>query len=163
MAKINNTCYTHYGILFTLLDEGRTDGNRCRAMKKRVPDIWTLSLYQVYRGEQRLESLLFNTGFLTGKIAEVENSCSADGTAFVDVNLLNERTGNGEHALHANAVGNLTDSKGLGGTTSSALQDNALEVLDTFFVTFFDFVMDSDGIASLEFGELFSLVISLPS
>ena len=129
----------------------------CPEKKKRAPASGMPSLIQAYRCGRRLTSFLFNTGFLTGKIAEIEDSCSADGTTLVDVDLLDERAADGEHTLHTNTVGDLTDSKGLSGTASSALQDNALEVLDTFFVTFFDFVMDSDGIASLEFGELFTL------
>ena len=129
----------------------------CPEKKKRAPASGMPSLIQAYRCGRRLTSFLFNTGFLTGKIAEIEDSCSADSTVFVDIDFLNERAADGEHTLHANAVGNLTDSKGLSRTTSSALQDNTLEVLDTFFVSFFNFVMDSDGIASLEFGEVFTL------
>ena len=48
MAKINNTCYTHYGILFTVLDEGRTDGNTCEAMKKRECPTFGHSHYTKY-------------------------------------------------------------------------------------------------------------------
>ena len=104
-----------------------------------------------------LVSLLFDTGFLTGEVAQVEDAGAAHSTVLVDINLLDERAGDGENTLHTDTVRNLADSKGFSRTTSAALQHNALEVLDTFFVTFFDFVMDSDGIASLEFGELLAL------
>ena len=102
-------------------------------------------------------SFLFDTSFLTGKIAEIEDSSSADGATLVDIDLFDERRRDGENSFHTDTVGDLTNSKGFSGTASGALKHNALEVLDTFFVTFFDFVMDSDGIASLEFGELFTL------
>ena len=75
---------------------------------------------------------------------------------FVNFNLVDERTADGEDTFYTNAVGNLTDSKGLSRSTSTALQNNALEILDTLFVSFFNFIVDSDGIASLEFGELFT-------
>ena len=75
----------------------------------------------------------------------------------IDVDLLDKRAANGEYTFHTHTIGNLADSKGLSRTASSALEDNALEVLDTFFISFSNFVMDSDGIASLEFGEVFTL------
>ena len=100
---------------------------------------------------------LLDTGFLTGEIAQIEDAGAAHSTVLVDVDLLDERTGNGEDTFHTDAVRNLADSKGLSSSASTALQDNALEVLDTFFVSFLNLVMDSDGIASLEFGELLAL------
>ena len=100
---------------------------------------------------------LLDTGFLTGEIAQIEDAGAAHSTVLVDVDLLDERTGNGEDTFHTDAVRDLADSKGLSSSASTALQDNALEVLDTFFVSFLNLVMDSDGIASLEFGELLAL------
>ena len=58
-------------------------------------------------------SLLFDTGFLTGEITEIEDSSSADGATLVDVDLLDERAADGEDTLHTYAVGDFTDSKGL--------------------------------------------------
>ena len=107
--------------------------------------------------EIRLEAFLFDTGFLTGEVAQVEDAGAAHSTTFVDINLLDERAGDGEDTLHTHAVGDLADSKGLGSSASTALQDNALEVLDSLFVTFLNLVMDGDGIASLELGELLAL------
>ena len=100
---------------------------------------------------------LLDTGFLTGEIAQIEDAGAAHSTVLVDVDLLDERTGNGEDTFHTDAVRDLADSKGLSSSASTALQDNALEVLDTFFVSFLNLVMDSDGIASLELGELLAL------
>ena len=106
---------------------------------------------------KRLVAFLFDTGFLTGEVAQVEDAGTAHSTTLVDINLLNERAGKGEDTLHSYAVRDLADSKGLSSSASAALQDNALEVLDSLFVTFFNFLMDSDGIASLELGELLAL------
>lgn len=104
-----------------------------------------------------LVSFLFDTGFLTGEVAQVEDAGAAHGTVLVDINLLDERAGDGEDTLHTHAVGDLADSKGLGCSASAALKDNALEVLDSLFVTFFNLVMDGDGVASFELGELLAL------
>ena len=101
--------------------------------------------------------LLLDTGLLTGEVAQIEDAGAAHSTVLVDVDLLDERTGEGEDTLHSDAVSDLADSKGLGSSASTALQHNALEVLDSLFVTFFDLVMYSDGIASLELVELLAL------
>ena len=105
----------------------------------------------------RLVSLLFDTGFLTGEVAQIEDTGTAHSTTLVDVDLLDERAGEGEYALHSDAVRDLADSKGLSSSASTALKNNALEVLDSLFVAFLNLVMDSDGIASLELGELLAL------
>ena len=102
-------------------------------------------------------SLLFDTSFLTGEIAQIEDTGTTHSTMLVDINLLNERASEGEDTLHADAVSNLADSKGFGSSASTALQHNALEVLDSLFVTFLNLIMDGDGIASLELGELLAL------
>ena len=98
-------------------------------------------------------SLLFDTGFLTGEVAQIEDAGTAHGTALVDVDLLDEGAGEGEYTLHADTIRDLADSKGLSGSASATLQDNALEVLDSLFVTFFDLVVHRDGIAGLELRE----------
>ena len=102
-------------------------------------------------------SLLFDTGFLTGEVAEIEDAGTTHSAMFVDINLLDKRAGEGENTFHSDTVGDFADSKGLSGSASTTLQDNALEVLDTFFVTFFDLVVDGDGVASFELGELLAL------
>ena len=88
--------------------------------------------------KDRLAAFLFDTGFLTGEVAQVEDTGATHGTALVDVYLLDERAGEGEDTLHSDAVRDLADSKGLSSSASTALQHNALEVLDSFFVTFFN-------------------------
>ena len=101
--------------------------------------------------------LLLDTGLLTGEVAQIEDAGAAHSTVLVDINLLDERACEGEDTLHSDTVGDLTDSKGFSGSASATLQNNALEVLDSLFVSFLNLVMDSDGIASLELGELLAL------
>lgn len=116
----------------------------------------TIVLNRIAKG-RGLESLLFDTGFLTGEVAQVEDAGTAHSTMFVDIDLLDERAGEGENTLHSDTVRNLTDSKGFSGSASATLQNNALEVLDSFFVTFFDFIVYRDGVAGFELGELLAL------
>ena len=101
-------------------------------------------------------SSFLDTGFLTGEITQVEDTSATYSAVLVDINLLDEGAGDGEDTLYANAIGNLTNSKGFGGTRTTTLDNNALEVLDTLFVSFTDFIVNSNGIASAEFGEFFA-------
>ena len=73
--------------------------------------------------KRRLVSLLFDTGFLTGEVAEVEDAGTTHSTMLVDINLLDERASEGEDALHSDAVSDLADSKGFGSTASTALKE----------------------------------------
>ena len=131
-----------------------------RANKKRGT-LWRVPLLSKYIAKGNLfldaDFLLLDTGFLTGEITQIEDAGAAHGTVLVDINLLDKRTGEGEDTLHSDAIGDLADSKGFSSSASTALQHNALEVLDSLFVSFLNLVMDSDGIASLEFGELLAL------
>ena len=106
-------------------------------------------------------SSFFDTSFLTSEITQVEDTSTTNGTTLVDVDLLDEGAGNGEDSLHAYAVGNLAYSKGFSSSATTTLDNNALEVLDTFFVSFTDFIMNGDGIASAELGEFFALDLVL--
>ena len=107
--------------------------------------------------EDSLEAFLFDSGFLTGEVAQIEDAGTAHSTTLVDINLLDKRAGEGENTLHADTVRDLADSKGLSSSASTALQHNALEVLDSFFVTFFNLIVDGDGVTRLELGELLAL------
>ena len=98
----------------------------------------------------------FNTSFFTCKISEVEDTCSAYHTVFVYIDLFDERRCEREYSFHTYATRNFTNSKGSGNSCTSYLKDYSLKLLDTFFVSFADFIMDSDGIAGLELGELFA-------
>ena len=129
-----------------------------RAKNKAVPDGIALQSIVLQEGVCALtHSSFLDTGFLTGEITQVEDTGTTHGTTLVDVDLLDEGAADGEDTFHANAVGNLADSKGLSSSSTTALYHNALEVLDTFFVSFTDFIVNSDGIASFELGESFAL------
>ena len=75
--------------------------------------------------KDRLAAFLFDTGFLTGKVAQIEDAGAAHSAVLVDINLLDERAGKGEYTLHSDAVRDLADSKGLSSSASTALQHNA--------------------------------------
>lgn len=100
-----------------------------------------------------LASALFDTGFLAGEVAEVENAGATHNTAFVDLDVSNHRGGEGEDSLHANAAGDLSHGESLGGTGAVDLQNHALELLDTLFGAFHDSIGNGDGVTGFEFGE----------
>ena len=100
-----------------------------------------------------LTSALFDTGFLAGEVAEVENAGATHNTALVDLDVSNHRGGEGEDSLHANAAGDLSHGESLGGAGAVDLQDHALELLDTLLGAFHDSIGNGDGVTGFEFGE----------
>ena len=61
---------------------------------------------------------------------------------------------NGEHLLHANAVGNAADGDGFLNAAVLLGNDSALEHLNTLAGTFLDLNVDTDGVAHLNVGGL---------
>lgn len=100
-----------------------------------------------------LTSALFDTGFLAGEVAEVENAGATHDTALVDLDFCNHRGGEGEDSLHTNAAGDLSHREGLGGAGAVDLQDHTLELLDTLLGAFHDSIGNGDGVTGFEFGE----------
>ena len=94
---------------------------------------------------------LFDTGLLTGEVAEVEYAGPADLTYLVDLYFVDERALVRENPLNADAVGYLADSERPGVRGGSAnLDDHAAEVLQSVFISFFNPVGYGDGITGLE-------------
>ena len=103
------------------------------------------------------EALLLDTSLLTGQVAEIEDSCPSYLTCLVKGYLLDERRIQREYPLNSNTVGYLSYCKCLGCTSTTPLQANSLEVLQSFLVTLFDLVGNGYGITCLECRELFFL------
>ena len=61
---------------------------------------------------------------------------------------------NGEHLLHADAVGNAANGKGLCDAAVLLCNDGALEGLNTLTLAFLDTNINADGIADVELGLL---------
>ena len=101
-----------------------------------------------------LTSALFDTGFLAGEVAEVENAGATHDTALVDLDFCNHRGGEGEDSLHTNAAGDLSHREGLGGAGAIDLQDHTLELLDTLLGAFNDSIGNVHSVTGFELREL---------
>ena len=65
----------------------------------------------------------------------------------------------GEHLLHAHAVGNTTHGEGLLDATVLLGDDGALEHLDTLTVAFLNADVHTDGVAHVGHGSLFLQIL----
>ena len=94
---------------------------------------------------------LFDASLLAGKLAEVEDACPADLTDLVELDGLDGRKLVRENPLDSDAAGNLADGESPGERGGTAnLDDDALELLKSFLVTFLDPVGHGDGVTGLE-------------
>lgn len=100
-----------------------------------------------------LYSFFPDPGFLSAKVPEVINTSPSYDTFFVDVNFIDKWGRQRENSFDANISGDLSHCKGLIDTFTCSLQHHSLEVLDPFLVTFFNLIMDRDGITGLEYRE----------
>src|SRR5699024_2039662 len=102
-----------------------------------------------------LISFLPNTSFLTGKVSKVENSCSSHSTSFVNFNFLKCRHINRKNSFHSDCTTHLTDGKCFCSSGSFYLNNSSSEKLSSCFITFTNFIINSDGIACVELWKIF--------
>ena len=102
-------------------------------------------------GFLRNELLLLDPGLLAGEVPEVEDAGPADLTYLVELDGLDGRKLVREDSLDSDAAGNLADGESPGERGCSAnLDDDALELLKSFLVSFLDPVGNGDGVTGLE-------------
>ena len=89
---------------------------------------------------------LFDTGFLAGEVAEVENTCTTYLADFVHLDRIDERRCEGEYSLYTYAIGYLADSESLSHTCTATLNDYATEFLLTLLVLLFDDVGNGNSV-----------------
>lgn len=99
-------------------------------------------------------TLLLDTGLLTRKSAEVVQLGTTHLTNLVDFDAFDVRRLDGEDTLYTNGARHLAYGETLLVLMTGNLDNNAAIQLDTLLVTFDDFVCYSDGVTSLELGEL---------
>ena len=97
-----------------------------------------------------LDFCLFST-----KTSEGVNACSANNTFFIKIDAVDHRRGKREASFNANAIGYFSNGESGTFSTAAALDDNALEFLQTFLVTFDNFVGYGDGITCFKSGKVF--------
>jgi len=98
---------------------------------------------------------LLDLGLLTTQTSEVVDARLADRTQLVDFDVLNHRRSDGEASLNTDVVGNLADGECASLTLATTLNDNTLESLQTFLLTFNDLVGHGDGITCSELRKIF--------
>ena len=97
--------------------------------------------------------LILDAGLLTGEIAQVEDTRTADFADLVDLDAVDERGLVGEYPLNTDTCRYFAYSKGPGVRILAAdLDDDSPEFLEPLLIAFLDPVGDSDSITCLELG-----------
>ena len=118
--------------------------------KKRPPANDGRPFKSPSRERAALETTFLDTGFLTGKFAQVEDTGATDNPALVHFHFFDERRIDGEYPFHTDIARHLAHRESSRGSAAATLQYNALELLDTLLVTFFNLITYSYGVASFE-------------
>jgi len=95
-----------------------------------------------------LVSSVFNSRFFTSKISEVIDSSSSNSTSSVNFDFLKSRHVDRENSLYTYITTHFSDCKSLCRTCSSQLDNSSFEELSSCFLTFLNFVINSDRITS---------------
>ena len=103
-----------------------------------------------------LTSSFFDAGFFAGKSAQVVQFCTTYFTAFVYDDFFDERRFDGEDSLNTDVAGHFTNRETFFVTVTRDTDYVSAELLDTFFVTFFDTVRNGNRITATESGMLFT-------
>ena len=98
---------------------------------------------------------LLDTSLFARQATEIVKFRTAYFTEFVDCDRLDEGGFDGEDTLHADAVGNLANGETLLVAVAADADYDTAILLDTLLVTLLDTVSDCDGVAGLEFIEIF--------
>ena len=120
---------------------------------KKAPSVCSELFCCCFAKESVLEFL--DLGFLAAEAAQVVDARFADVTSLVDLDVLNHGGGDGETSFHANVIGNLADGESTNLALAAALQDDALEFLQTLFLSFDNLVGHRDGVTCLELRKIF--------
>src|SRR5690606_20114395 len=99
-------------------------------------------------------ALLLDAGLLAREVAQVVQLRAAHIAAGDDLDLVDGRGVHGEHALHADAEGDLADAEGLAHAVALTADDVALEDLDTGAVALDDLHVHLDVVAGAEGGHV---------
>ena len=105
------------------------------------------------RGTEEL-LLFLNLGILTDLVTQVVQLSASYLTVTDDVDLNNVRGVDGEYLLHAAAVGNTSDGKGLGDAAAVLSDNGTFKHLDSLTGTLNDLVVDTNGVTDVDLGHL---------
>ena len=126
-------------------------------VEMRSPSPVRVRVFLVQEGVELLvrnHSSLLDARLLTGKIAEVVDTSTANNTILVNLDLVDVGRVERENTLNTYAIRDLTDGEHLGLTRTLDLDNYAAEALQTLLVTLNDFVGYGDCVTSLELGNV---------
>ncbi len=96
-------------------------------------------------------TFFLDSGSFSNALAQVENPCPTYLTTAIYVNLVDEGAVQRENSLNAYTVRNFAHGKGFSNSGIAALDNVALEQLDTLFISFFNLVVNSYSVTGFEF------------
>ena len=108
-----------------------------------------------------VDGAILDTGRLAGELAHVEDASATHGTLAHDLDRGDARRMHREDAFDGNLAAELANGEHRGDAAAANLDDNALEGLNTFLVTFDDLVIDLDRVARAELWEVRTEVLEL--
>ena len=98
--------------------------------------------------------LVANAGCFARELTQVEEARAAHNAARNQLDLVDARRVREENTLDAYVEADLANREGASCTCAVALEDDALEDLNTVFVAFGNFVVNADGITDAEVGHV---------
>lgn len=99
---------------------------------------------------EKSDSLVFDFGFFAGKVAEIINSGTSDFSDLIYFDLFDVRGLYGKDSFHTDVPRHFPDGKSFFLACTFHLNDDSPEYLDTFFVSFDNLVMHTDGVSCAE-------------
>lgn len=127
---------------------------RARAPKTGRPPFGMASAFNAFLDKSNLEAFFLDTCALPAAFPLVKQLRAANLTRLVNEDGFNIRGKNREEAFYTNSVGNLPDGERGSETATLALDNVAFKALDTFFITFDDFIVNGNVVPGFKFREL---------
>ena len=102
----------------------------------------------------QLEAFFLDTCALTAAFALVEELGATNLTGLVDLDGFDVRGIKREEAFYTYSIGDLPDGERSSETRTLTFDDVAFKALDTFFITFNDFIVNGNVVPGFKFREL---------
>ena len=93
-------------------------------------------------------------------LAQIENTCTTYLTATVNLYFIDERAVHREDTLYAYAIGNFANGESFFHPAVSALNYIALKLLNTLFVSFFDFIVNRNAVTGFEIRNIVAQILA---
>ena len=98
---------------------------------------------------------MLNLGSLSNSVTNIVELRTSNLTDADDIYLLNVGRVDGECLLDTATIRNTSNRKGLGNSAAVLCDNGSFEQLNSFAVTLFDSVVNTNGITNINYGNLF--------